>query len=96
MKIDDAQMAKLADAARIGLGPDAGALARDLEQIAAYASVITGDDSTRSPAQSSDAQNLSAPLRPDVVTNAPNAEALLAGAPDVKGTYIRVPRTVEE
>jgi Asp-tRNA(Asn)/Glu-tRNA(Gln) amidotransferase C subunit len=35
-------------------------------------------------------------LREDTVTNEDKSAELVAGAPDSKGSYFRVPRTVEE
>lgn len=38
---------------------------------------------------------IDAPFRDDVVTNSPDPEALLANAPSVDGTHVRVPKIIE-
>ena len=72
---------------------------KDLERIVAYAEKIAELDTTGLPEQShpfGPGINAVNYFREDVVTNSDQTETWTKAAPDSKGSYIRVPRTVEE
>ena len=98
MNIDGNLIKKLATVAAIEMGADElEAQRRDLERIVTYTGRIAGVDTEGKPELiyplGSDGENR---LRADEVTNEDCTKVLIAAAPDSKGPYIRVPRTVEE
>ena len=112
MKIDTKQLQKLAALAQIELGPEETEAQRlALERVSTFCEKIAELDTAGLPCQShpfgsgdpgfaggagaggEDGINR---FRLDEVTNEDRAEEWIAAAPDKKGLYIRVPRTVEE
>jgi aspartyl-tRNA(Asn)/glutamyl-tRNA(Gln) amidotransferase subunit C len=96
MKIDDRLIEYLADLSRLELGPEEkDARKKDLEDILAYMEKLNELDTQGLPEMTHpfDAVNR---FRGDEVVNTDRTEELLAGAPDRKGSYFRVPRAVEE
>ena len=98
MAVDTNQVKHLAEIAAIGMGgEELMAQQRDLERIAAYTARLAELDTAGLPEQThpfgATGENR---LRGDEVTNGDQAEELVAAAPDSKGPYFRVPRTVEE
>jgi aspartyl-tRNA(Asn)/glutamyl-tRNA(Gln) amidotransferase subunit C len=96
MKIDDDLIEYLAELSRLELSAEERApLARDLTDILGYVDKLNEIDTT-------DAPELTHPFdavdrcREDVVTNGDRREEMLANAPDRKGDYFRVFKTVEE
>ena len=104
MKIDEKLFDTLADIAMLEFEPEEREARRlDLEGISDYAGKLAELDTEglsemwrpfteRSP----DDFDIANRFREDDVTCEARAEELLVGAPDSKGTYLRVPRTVEE
>ena len=98
MAVDINLTRHLAEIAAIGMGEDElMAQQRDLERIAAYTGRLAELYTAGFPEQThpfgASGQNC---LRTDEVTNEDQSEELVAAAPDSKGPYFRVPRTVEE
>ena len=104
MKIDEKQIGFLADLAKIEMGPDeTETQRRDLERIATYTECLKELDATGISEQSHpfgacgpDGKGGMDRLREDEVTNEDLTEEWIKAAPDSKGRYFRVPRTVEE
>jgi len=104
MKIDEKRIEFLAGLAKIEMGPEeTEAQRRDLERIATYTECLNGLDTADMPEQSHPF-GTAGPygkggmdrLREDEVTNEDLTEEWMRAAPDSKGRYFRVPRTVEE
>ena len=98
MAVDINLIRHLAEIAAIDMGEEElMAQQRDLERIAAYTARLAELDTAGVPEQTHpfDAAGENR-LRADEVTNGDQAEELVAAAPDSKGPYFRVPRTVEE
>ncbi|MDR0875005.1 MAG: Asp-tRNA(Asn)/Glu-tRNA(Gln) amidotransferase subunit GatC [Clostridiales Family XIII bacterium] len=96
MKIDDRLIEYLADLSRLELGAEEkDARKKDLEDILAYMEKLNELDTQGLPEMTHpfDAVNR---FRSDTVVGTDRTEELLAGAPDRKGSYFRVPRAVEE
>ena len=104
MKIEGKQIEFLTDLAKIEMGPEETEAHRhDLERIATYTECLTDLDTTDIPEQTHpfgacgpDGKGGMDRLREDEVTNEDLAEEWMKAAPDSKGRYFRVPRTVEE
>jgi len=104
MKIDDKQIEFLTGLAKIEMGPEEmEAQRRDLERIATYTECLTKLDTTDMPEQSHpfgtcgpDGKGGMDRLREDEVTNEDLTEEWMKAAPDSKGRFFRVPRTIEE
>ena len=104
MKIDGKKIEFLADLAKLEMGPEeTEAQRRDLERIATYTERLSGLDTTDMPMQShpfgiggSGESGGMERLRADEATNEDQAEDWMKAAPDRKGRYFRVPRTIEE
>lgn len=98
MKIDNKQIEHLAALAAIDFGEEElEAQRRDLERIAAYTRQLINLDTEGLSEQTHPfGQDGNNRLRTDEVTNKDRTEEWIAAAPDSKGSYIRVPRTVEE
>ena len=100
MRIDKKQIEELAGLAQIGMGAEeTEAQRKDLERLATYTEVLKDLDTTGLPCQTHPfgaAETGVNRFRPDVVTNEDRTEEWIASAPDSKGPYFRVPRTVEE
>ncbi|MDR2162398.1 MAG: Asp-tRNA(Asn)/Glu-tRNA(Gln) amidotransferase subunit GatC [Clostridiales Family XIII bacterium] len=96
MKIDDDLIEYLAELSRLELSADEkGPLAGDLTDILGYVGKLNelDTDGVREMTHPFEAVNH---FREDVVTNGDHREDMLAGAPDRKGDYFRVFKTVEE
>ena len=104
MKIDDKRIEFLAELAKIDMGTEEMEAQRyDLERIATYTECLNGLDTTDMPEQSHpfgpsglDGRGGMARLREDEVTNKDQTAEWMRAAPDSKGRYFRVPRTIEE
>jgi len=97
MEINEKLLSYLSDTAAIELEEDAKeAQLRDLEAVIGFMETLVDFDAGLAPQVPNHSAAAEGVLRPDTVTNENMAEELLAGAPDRKGPYIRVPRTVEE
>ncbi|MCL1895621.1 MAG: Asp-tRNA(Asn)/Glu-tRNA(Gln) amidotransferase subunit GatC [Clostridiales bacterium] len=98
MAVDTNLIKHLAEIAAIDMGEEElMAQQRDLERIAAYTARLAELDTSDVPAQTHPFGEAGVNcLRDDEVTNVDQAEELVAAAPDSKGPYFRVPRTVEE
>jgi aspartyl-tRNA(Asn)/glutamyl-tRNA(Gln) amidotransferase subunit C len=108
MIIDGKQINDLAELAQIELGvEEAEAQRRDLERISTFAEKLAELDTGGMPCQShpfgvaredkGDGSFCPANrFREDEVTNGDRTEEWMRAAPDSKGSYFRVPRTVEE
>jgi aspartyl-tRNA(Asn)/glutamyl-tRNA(Gln) amidotransferase subunit C len=100
MKIEKKQIQEIADLAQIGLSQEELEAQRiDLERISFYTEKLKDIDTNGKPCQTHpfgagyyDVNR----FRPDLVTNEDRAEEWTSAAPDSKGSYFRVPRTVEE
>lgn len=96
MKIDDRLIEYVADLSCLELAPEEkAARKKDLEDILAYMEKL-GELDTDGLAEMTHPFDSANRFRPDEVTNGDRTEELLANAPDRRGSYFRVPRTVEE
>ena len=96
MKIDDRLIEYLADLSRLELGAEEkAARKKDLEDILAYMEKLNEIDTQGQPEMTHPFDQVNR-FREDEVVNDDRTELLLANAPDRKGSYFRVPRTVEE
>ena len=98
MGIDNKLIKHLAEIAAIEMGDEeTESQRRDLERITDYAGKLAELDTAGLPEQTHPfgavGENR---LRADEVTNEDRTKELVAAAPDSKGPYFRVPRTVEE
>ena len=104
MKIDSKTIDFLADLAKLEMGPEeTEAQRRDLERIATYTESLSALDTAGIPMQThpfgiegSNGSGGMERLRADEATNDDRAEEWMKAAPDKKGRYFRVPRTIEE
>jgi len=104
MKIDEKRIEFLAGLAKIEMGPEeTEAQRRDLEMIATYTECLAKLDTEDMPEQShpfgiagSNGMGGMGLIREDEVTNEDMTEEWMKAAPDSKGRYFRVPRTIEE
>ena len=104
MKIDKKEVEYLAGLAKIELSPEeVESNRRDLERIATFTESLAELDTTDMPEQSHpfgidgvDGKGAMECLRADEVTNVDKTEEWMRAAPDNKGRYFRVPRTIEE
>jgi aspartyl-tRNA(Asn)/glutamyl-tRNA(Gln) amidotransferase subunit C len=95
MKITREEVARVALLARLRLTPaEEEAITGQLDQILGYMDRLAAVDTSNVPpfSQAADAAN---ELRDDRITNRPDAEALLANAPDRDGTFFKVPKILE-
>lgn len=95
MKITAEEIERVAVLARLRLtGEEKAQLTRQLDEVLEYMEKLNQVDTAAIQpfAQALDTANL---LREDAVTNEPNAEALLANAPDRDGTFFKVPKIIE-
>jgi len=99
MKIDGKTIDYLSELAKIELGPEEKeAQRRDLERVATFAECLTVLDTKDMPAQSHPfgiGESMDR-LREDEATNEDMAAEWMKAAPDSKGRFFRVPRTIEE
>jgi len=104
MKIDEKRIEFLTGLAKIEMGPEEmEAHRRDLERIATYTECLNELDTSDMPEQSHpfgssglDERGGMDRLREDEVTNEDMTAEWMHAAPDSKGRFFRVPRTVEE
>ncbi|MDR3363586.1 MAG: Asp-tRNA(Asn)/Glu-tRNA(Gln) amidotransferase subunit GatC [Clostridiales Family XIII bacterium] len=96
MNIDDKLIEYLADLSRLELDTEEkAARKKDLADILDYMEKLNEIDTAGLPEMTHPFGAVNR-FREDVVTNGDRTEELLANAPDRKGPYFRVPRTVEE
>jgi len=96
MRIDDRSIEYLAELARLKLDDEEKeARKKDLADILEYMEKLNELDTEGLPEMTHPFAQVNC-FRDDTVTNGDETETLLANAPDRKGSYFRVPRTVEE
>ena len=95
MKLSREEVREVALLARLSLTEDEEhAFARDLGQILTYVELLRELD-TEPIEPTAHVVEVQAPFRDDVVTNVPDTEALVAGAPARDGNFFRVPKIIE-
>lgn len=95
MKITREEVRNVAMLGRLELSEDEEtAFAADLDSILTYVDMLN-ELETASVEPTAHVASLQTPFRDDVVTNSPNTEALVAGAPARDGRYFKVPKIIE-
>jgi aspartyl-tRNA(Asn)/glutamyl-tRNA(Gln) amidotransferase subunit C len=95
MKLTRESVQRVAMLARLRLTADEeSALTEQLDHILAYMDKLNELDTANVELFSHSMENLNA-LREDKVSNQPNADALLANAPERDQTFFRVPKIIE-
>lgn len=95
MKLSREEVQRVAVLARLRLTPEEqSSLTDELDRILGYMDKLNQLD-TADVDLFSHAANITNTLREDRVTNRPNANALLANAPDRDGTFFKVPKIIE-
>jgi aspartyl-tRNA(Asn)/glutamyl-tRNA(Gln) amidotransferase subunit C len=95
MKLSREEVQRAAVLARLRLTPEEqSSLTDELDRILGYMDKLNQLD-TADVDLFSHAANITNTLREDRVTNRPNADALLANAPDRDGTFFKVPKIIE-
>ena len=95
MKLSREEVQRVAILARLRLTPEEqSSLTEELDRILGYMDKLNQLD-TAEVELFSHAPNITNTLREDQVTNRPNADALLANAPDRDGTFFKVPKIIE-
>jgi aspartyl-tRNA(Asn)/glutamyl-tRNA(Gln) amidotransferase subunit C len=95
MKITREEVRNVALLARLDLSADEEtAFAADLDQILTYVEMLDELDTT-AVEPTAHVVELETPYREDEVTNRPDADALLAGAPARDGTHLKVPKIID-
>ena len=95
MKLSREEVQRVAVLARLRLTPEEqSSLTDELDRILGYMDKLNQLD-TADVDLFSHAANITNTLREDRVTNRPNADALLANAPDRDGTFLKVPKIIE-
>ena len=95
MKITREEVRNVALLGRLELSEDEEAsFATDLDSILTYVEMLNELD-TVSVEPTAHVANIETPFRDDQVTNSPNTEALVEGAPARDGTYFKVPKIIE-
>ena len=95
MKLSREEVQRVAVLARLRLTPEEqSSLTDELDRILGYMDKLNQLD-TADVDLFSHAANITKTLREDRVTNRPNADALLANAPDRDGTFFKVPKIIE-
>ena len=95
MKLSREEVQRVAVLARLRLTPEEQSnLTDELDRILGYMDKLNQLD-TADVDLFSHAANITNTLREDRVTNRPNADALLANAPDRDGTFFKVPKIIE-
>jgi aspartyl-tRNA(Asn)/glutamyl-tRNA(Gln) amidotransferase subunit C len=95
MKLSREEVQRVAVLARLRLTPEEqSSLHDELDRILGYMDKLNQLD-TADVDLFSHAANITNTLREDRVTNRPNADALLANAPDRDGTFFKVPKIIE-
>ena len=104
MKVEKKHVEFLAGLAKIEMAPEEREEYRsDLERIATFTECLAGLDTAEMPGQShpfgiggANGKGGMDRLRKDEVSNEDRAAEWMKAAPDSKGRYLRVPRTIEE
>jgi aspartyl-tRNA(Asn)/glutamyl-tRNA(Gln) amidotransferase subunit C len=95
MKLSREEVQRVAVLARLRLTPEEqSSLTEELDRILGYMDKLNQLD-TADVDLFSHTANITNKLREDQVTNRPNADALLANAPDRDGTFFKVPKIIE-
>ena len=95
MKLSREEVQRVAVLARLRLTPEEqSSLTDELDRILGYMDKLNQLD-TADVDLFSHAANITNTPREDRVTNRPNADALLANAPDRDGTFFKVPKIIE-
>lgn len=95
MKISREEVRNVALLARLELSPEEeAAFGSDLDEILSYVTMLEELD-TSAVEPTAHVVEVETPFRDDVVTNHPDAEALVAGAPARDATYFKVPKIIE-
>jgi aspartyl-tRNA(Asn)/glutamyl-tRNA(Gln) amidotransferase subunit C len=95
MKLSREEVQRVAVLARLRLTPEEqSSLTEELDRILGYMDKLNQLD-TADVDLFSHAANITNTLREDQVTNRPNADALLANAPDRDGIFFKVPKIIE-
>jgi aspartyl-tRNA(Asn)/glutamyl-tRNA(Gln) amidotransferase subunit C len=95
MKLTRDEMQRVAVLARLRLTPqEETQLTEQLDHILAYMEKLAELDTSNIEPFSHEADTVNA-FREDRVTNRPNADALLANAPDRDNTFFKVPKIIE-
>ena len=95
MKLSREEVQRVAVLARLRLTPEEqSSLTDELDRILGYMDKLNQLD-TADVDLFSHTANITNTLREDQVTNRPNADALLANAPDRDGTFFKVPKIIE-
>lgn len=95
MKLSREEVQRVAVLARLRLTPEEQSrLTEELDRILGYMDKLNQLD-TADVDLFSHTANITNTLREDQVTNRPNADALLANAPDRDGTFFKVPKIIE-
>ena len=95
MKLTREEVQQIALLARLRLTPEEEVrLTEQLDSILGYMDKLNQID-TADVEPFSHAVNIENTLREDRVTNQPNADALLANAPDRDATFFKVPKIIE-
>jgi aspartyl-tRNA(Asn)/glutamyl-tRNA(Gln) amidotransferase subunit C len=95
MKITREEVRKVAMLARLELSADEeAAFAADLDKILTYVDMLNELD-TAAVEPTAHVVTVAPPFREDRVTNTPDPEALVAGAPVRHGTFFKVPKIIE-
>jgi aspartyl-tRNA(Asn)/glutamyl-tRNA(Gln) amidotransferase subunit C len=95
MTITREDVRRVAELARLELSADEeGRLVGELDAILGYVAKLAGLDVSEVP-PTANALDVGGAFREDEVTNAPDAEHLLANAPDRWQSFFRVPKIIE-
>jgi len=95
MKITREEVQRVALLARLRLTPqEESQLTEQLDHILGYMEKL-GELDTSNVEPFSHAVDAVNAMREDIITNRPNADALLANAPDRDATYFKVPKIIE-
>ena len=95
MKITREEVQRVALLARLRLTPqEESQLTEQLDHILGYMEKLDELDTSNVEPFSHTVDAVNA-VREDIVTNRPNADALLANAPDRDATYFKVPKIIE-
>jgi aspartyl-tRNA(Asn)/glutamyl-tRNA(Gln) amidotransferase subunit C len=95
MKLSREEVQRVAVLARLRLTlEEQASLTEELDRILGYMDKLNQLD-TADVDLFSHTANITNTLREDQVTNRPNADALLANAPDRDGTFFKVPKIIE-
>ncbi len=95
MKISGKEIERVALLARLHLtGDEKARLTEELDSILGYMDKLNQLDTADVQPFSHSLETANA-FRPDCVTNHPDAEALLANAPDRDATFFKVPKIIE-